>query len=192
MKSVFSIAAAVVLLASCAQVSHTDHIAYQAPDRVKFQGKGAGAGIALMSTMGPVGIALGVAIDEGIAKSIDENARQHNVDLVEEFRKRLAAEMGTALSVRAGQMQFPLIKVTHLGFKVVDASANDASSAELIIEYQKDASSTQTLNFPGKETTGLTTYPLEQIKQDAEAARVLVQNAATALSQQLIALHNKT
>lgn|GEM_PF-2853016 len=35
-----------------------------------FEGKGAGAGIMLMSTMGPAGIAIGVAIDVGIGKDI--------------------------------------------------------------------------------------------------------------------------
>jgi hypothetical protein len=55
-------------------------ITYSSPDRISFQGKGAGAGIALMSTMGPVGIALGVAIDEGIAKDIRANAESGGID----------------------------------------------------------------------------------------------------------------
>lgn len=46
------------------------------PDRMRFHGKGAGAGMMLMSSMGPMGIAVGVAIDEGIGKDIDESARE--------------------------------------------------------------------------------------------------------------------
>ena len=62
-------------------------IIYSSPDRISFQGKGAGAGMALMATMGPVGIALGVAIDEGIAKDIRETAKAGNVNFKEMFSK---------------------------------------------------------------------------------------------------------
>ncbi|WP_370979950.1 hypothetical protein [Agaribacterium sp. ZY112] len=44
------------------------------PDRIRFSGKGAGAGLMLSSSMGAMGIAIGVAIDEGIAKEIDASA----------------------------------------------------------------------------------------------------------------------
>ena len=54
-------------------------IHYSSPDRISFQGKGAGAGMALMSSMGPIGIAIGVAIDEGIAKDIRETAVEAGV-----------------------------------------------------------------------------------------------------------------
>lgn len=37
---------------------------------IRVTGKGSGAGMALMSSMGPMGVAIGVAIDEGIAKGI--------------------------------------------------------------------------------------------------------------------------
>jgi hypothetical protein len=56
-------------------------IIYTSPDRISFQGKGAGAGIALISSMGPVGIALGVAIHEGIAKDIRTTAKIGRVAL---------------------------------------------------------------------------------------------------------------
>ena len=35
-------------------------IHYSSPDRISFQGKGAGAGITLMSSMGPVGLAVNI------------------------------------------------------------------------------------------------------------------------------------
>jgi hypothetical protein len=62
-------------------------IVYSSPDRISFQGKGAGAGIALMSSMGPVGIAIGVAIDEGIAKDIRDTAKEGSVDFKIIFNK---------------------------------------------------------------------------------------------------------
>lgn len=46
-----------------------------------YSGRGAGAGVALMSTMGPAGIAVGVAIDEGIRKDLAESARGEGFDL---------------------------------------------------------------------------------------------------------------
>jgi hypothetical protein len=46
------------------------HVTYAEDFRIRFSGKGAGAGMMLMGSMGPMGIAIGVAIDEGIAKDI--------------------------------------------------------------------------------------------------------------------------
>jgi len=42
-------------------------------DRIRFTGKGAGAGMMMSASMGAMGIAIGVAIDEGIAKEIHES-----------------------------------------------------------------------------------------------------------------------
>lgn len=62
-------------------------ISYSSPDRISFQGKGAGAGMALMSSMGPVSIAIGVAIDEGIAKDIRSSAIVGGVDFKALFQQ---------------------------------------------------------------------------------------------------------
>ncbi|SMF33870.1 hypothetical protein SAMN02745866_02141 [Alteromonadaceae bacterium Bs31] len=48
-----------------------------------FSGKGAGAGMMLSSSMGPMGIAIGVAIDEGIAKEIGEAAGKAEFDIAQ-------------------------------------------------------------------------------------------------------------
>lgn len=52
------------------------------PQRIRFSGKGAGAGMMLSSSVGPMGIAIGVAIDEGIAKDIHAafEADGHSLD----------------------------------------------------------------------------------------------------------------
>lgn len=52
--------------------------------RINFFGKGAGAGMMMMGSMGPMGIAIGVAIDEGIAKDIRNalTASTHSVDAI--------------------------------------------------------------------------------------------------------------
>lgn len=43
-----------------------------ASERIHFTGKGVGAGMMLSSSLGPMGIAVGIAIDEGIAKEIHQ------------------------------------------------------------------------------------------------------------------------
>lgn len=52
-----------------------------AEHRMHFSGKGAGAGMMMAASMGPMGIAIGVAIDEGIAKDIGKAASRANVDV---------------------------------------------------------------------------------------------------------------
>lgn len=52
------------------------------PQRIRFSGKGAGAGVMLSSSMGPMGIAIGVAIDEGIAKDIHSSFTAAGYELV--------------------------------------------------------------------------------------------------------------
>lgn len=49
--------------------------------RMHFSGKGAGAGMMMAASMGPMGIAIGVAIDEGIAKDIGRAANEAGVDV---------------------------------------------------------------------------------------------------------------
>jgi hypothetical protein len=104
-------------------------ILYSAPDRISFQGKGAGAGMALMSSMGPVGIALGVAIDEGIAKEIRETAQQGGV----EFK----ALLNSAIADVGGLQQADRIEVKRYGFVIKDGS-NDYVAAEIHLLVMQD------------------------------------------------------
>ncbi len=69
------------LLVGCAHMQHTLSTEIINDELLTFSGKGAGAGMMLMSTMGPMGIAIGVAIDEGIAKDIRTTADQGGVDI---------------------------------------------------------------------------------------------------------------
>lgn len=56
-------------------------VSMPADHRMHFSGKGAGAGMMLSASMGPMGVAIGVAIDEGIAKQIGETAAAGGVDI---------------------------------------------------------------------------------------------------------------
>ena len=49
--------------------------------RLNFSGKGTAAGVMLMSSMGPAGIAVGIAIDKGVEKSIAASAEAEAVDI---------------------------------------------------------------------------------------------------------------
>jgi len=48
-------------------------VSIEGQDRIRFSGKGAGAGMMMSASMGSMGIAIGVAIDEGISKEIHES-----------------------------------------------------------------------------------------------------------------------
>ena len=80
-----AIALFAVLIGGCAQTpqiaSYQLNIHVSEPDRVRFSGKGAGAGMMMSASMGPMGVAIGVAIDEGISKKIDAAARQSHFDV---------------------------------------------------------------------------------------------------------------
>ncbi|MCE2027215.1 hypothetical protein [Sessilibacter corallicola] len=52
----------------------TDYEIKLEKSKFSFEGKGSSAGFMLMSAMGPAGIAVGVAIDEGISKEITQSA----------------------------------------------------------------------------------------------------------------------
>jgi len=107
-------------------------ILYSSPDRISFQGKGAGAGMALMSSMGPVGIALGVAIDEGIAKDIRETAQQGGVDF--------KALLNSAIADVSALQQAERIEVKRYGFVIKDGS-KDYVAAEIHLNVMQDGQS---------------------------------------------------
>jgi hypothetical protein len=73
---IFVLSISVFLLTSCAPIQKTSlklpeiSVSIKDQDRIRFSGKGAGAGMMMSSSMGAMGIAIGVAIDEGIGKDI--------------------------------------------------------------------------------------------------------------------------
>jgi hypothetical protein len=74
---------ACALLVGCSALSVKEPpVEVQPGTQFSYSGRGAGAGVALMSTMGPVGIAVGVAIDEGIRKNLEKSAQMAGFDIV--------------------------------------------------------------------------------------------------------------
>lgn len=165
-------------------------VVFSEPDRIQFQGKGAGAGIALMSTMGPVGIALGVAIDEGIAKDIRSSASAAGFDMpamitAEIVRQNLSERVLIADELPTEQLDSMVsIEVKRYGFKTT-AGENDATTAELTLLVSSPKRESFEFHFPDdidvEETEELrrfpTTYPLSDIKADGALAIDLMQGA---------------
>lgn len=160
----------------CSSLSFTSNnstqieIHYSSPDRISFQGKGAGAGMALMSTMGPVGIALGVAIDEGIAKDIRETAKAGNVDFKEMFSK---AVLSIDILKNADR-----IEVKKYGFVIKDGS-KDYVAAEVhlkVINEANKASDVILSSWPSQQETE-NWVTLDDVKSKSEKIEMLFKMA---------------
>ncbi len=149
--------------------STSSEITVQLPDpnRIRFSGKGAGAGMMLMSSMGPMGIAIGVAIDEGIGKEIQaqlENAGS-NVQalLTDAITHRWPAGSVIYTNKPADLSQAPFIQISEYGFKMMGKD-------ELAIPYlegniQCDQGSDLT-PIAAPEYLEAYAAPLEKLKQD--------------------------
>lgn len=126
----------------------------------KYTGKGAGASFALMGAMGPVGAAIGVAIDEGISKDIRKNIENSGFDLVahlcEQYRKQ---EIDCVSDAEKAQQILVIqsIELTSKGsddwmrFKV-KATHADSSAIETQRVYQ--SGETKVTLEQAKENTG--------------------------------------
>lgn len=93
----------IVLVFGCVSVTDRSKppiysIEYKDPNHVRFSGRGAGAGMMMSGSMGPMGIAIGFAIDEGIAKEIRETAASAGISFDGLFREHIQAS--TAVPVQ--------------------------------------------------------------------------------------------
>ena len=147
---------------------------FSEPNRIQFQGKGAGAGIALMSTMGPVGIALGVAIDEGIAKDIRKAIGEEKAD-IQGYLKTQTADLLShkGYSVLFGEAvsketTFPKIIIKRMGFKITNGST-DATSTEWELELHNGPDEKLTVNYPKNfDKDKVSTHVLADLKENGK------------------------
>ena len=140
-------------------------IHYTSPDRISFQGKGAGAGIALMSSMGPVGIAIGVAIDEGIAKDIRDTAKAGDVD----FKTLLKDSVATMDTLKDADST----DVKRYGF-VMKNGSKDYVAAEVRVTVTKgDVTSDVTLSSWSNQEVLKDWVTLDDVKTKPEAIEKL-------------------
>jgi hypothetical protein len=137
----------------------------QEGQRLSYSGKGAGAGVMLAGTMGPMGIAIGAAIDVGIAKKIEEQALQANFDL------RNVIEEAFESAATPGDLN---VTVLRYGFE--NAQAHDdivdpvTPFLELEIAYdcRGGCENVHSLRVPNGvsdlEECSVPTFPLEALK----------------------------
>lgn len=133
---------------------------------IKYTGKGAGASFALMGAMGPVGAAIGVAIDEGISKDIRNNIEASGFDLVEhlcEQHRKQAIDCVSGAEKAQQTLVIQSIDLTSQGSDdwmqlKVKATHADSSAIETQRVYQ----------------SGETKVTLEQAKENADSVRNLL------------------
>ncbi len=124
-------------------------------DNAKFSysGRGSGAGIALMSTMGPVGIAVGVAIDEGIRKDLENSASTHGFNILK--------------IIKQSDIKAEHIVVLDYGMK--DVPGSDFLYPYLILKTNSEANENiLELDYSNIQNTDSTPYNLEQYRENGQ------------------------
>lgn len=126
----------ILTLAGCSSLTAKDaqvKVDFKQPIRIHFSGKGAGAGMMLMSAMGPMGVAIGVAIDEGIAKDIQSAFDATGAELSQYLRNQFAQSC-------AANSQSPRhITVSRVEFKMVQGDGAAVMISGLISAGREDA-----------------------------------------------------
>ncbi len=187
-KLLFSILAGLSLITGCVSIGTqadralTLDIQFQEPKRISYRGKGAGAGMALMSSMGSMGVAIGVAIDVGIARDIEEPFIAAGFNIDEMLSNHFIANKNGQFKLASLGAETPdlSILVKKYGFMNMGGE-NDQTAVELVLEVSKANCETVTINYPDdyKKNTGqsIATQPLKTLKSDGRASKALFEPA---------------
>jgi hypothetical protein len=89
------------------------------PFAIRFEGKGAAAGVMMSSSMGPMGVAIGAAIDEGIAKDI-----------------RGALDSVGCGVVKVAEISFQAMSRNH-SVNVVPVPSSSASGVDILVQINQ-------------------------------------------------------
>jgi hypothetical protein len=138
-------------------------ISFESRDSLAFTGRGAAAGIMLDSVMGAGGIAIGIAIDEGIAKEISTNLHAYSKDF--SIQHTLRSQIDKSIDKNLLE-----IKVKNYGFRTY-SKGEDQISAWLDLEfvcnnksyainYPQDFSDTSSIDFATIKVDGKASYDL--------------------------------
>ena len=119
-------------------------VKFEDPARLRFSGKGAGAGMMLSSSMGPMGIAIGAAIDEGIGKDIEKNYRSGGYS-IEAIVTQLAKDRGMHLIFNESPVAKNRLVIKRFGFTLVRGTEN--AQAQIDVTFNQNGQSTL-LTFP--------------------------------------------
>ena len=132
----------------------------------------------MMSSMGPMGIAVGVAIDEGIGKDIDEVAKAASLDIVVLVKEAFDYALSAMETKPQGEIN---IHIDRYGF-ITEAGDGDPVIAELALSLN----GAETIRFPdfltAQERSGLTAQ-LDSVKTDAITIKEQLKKASMLLAQ---------
>ena len=170
----------IVLISACAN-QNLAPIELNNNNDLQFSGKGSAAGVMLMSAMGPAGIAIGVAIDVGIAKEIADTAAQGDVNIERIIKKELRPFLKTQTSPVS-------ITIERYGFLIWQGEGEDPTIAQLHLKI-KSASDEIEMRYPedfDQESAVFQTAELESLKTDAELINRLLHHSARSINQQLL------
>lgn len=169
LKTAFYLLLAIIILSAlmgCVTSSRNQTnitVNWSEPDRLRFSGKGSGAGMMLMSSMGPAGIAVGVAIDEGIGKEIEGSIMAHGYDVKAAFNSTLEAAL---IDCRCNP-KIKTLSVNRFGFKTFgSADFPDPISPEMQLLVTFLDGSTRTYRYPEDFPGSVALLPLEEAKVD--------------------------
>ncbi|WP_210795828.1 hypothetical protein [Pseudoalteromonas ostreae] len=143
-----------LMLLGC-QTLNTTPIEVNISQEVTFSGKGAGAGIALMSAMGPSGLAIGVAIDIGIGKKIQSTINYQNLE------SRFASLIIQHNTLQLQNKKIQLLKINKLKFQSV---SGEKDPTVVIIDGSITFINGEIHVFENTKTENNISLPLENLK----------------------------
>lgn len=148
---------------------------WQEPQKLYFQGKGAGAGMALMSTMGPMGMAIGVAIDEGISKDIAKAQTATGKTLQSIIEERWSDHH--IEWVASNEVNNAEVLINKIGFELVRGGKDDATGVKIELTLDR-GNGQQTILYPSDFPDHKpNSYPLEVLKKNGKASNRLLREA---------------
>lgn len=148
-----------------------------------FTGKGAAAGIMLDSVMGGAGIAIGIAIDKGIAKDIASNLSHHKpvLNIADHFDQQLKAAL---IKNRVKGSQTIQATIEHYGFRTFPGG-DDAVSAWLEVSLLIDGRKID-VRYP-QDFDQVDSASLSSVKDNPDVAYALLENASKQVIKRIIA-----
>lgn len=166
---VFFFVFSLLALGACATFGSKSVEVTNNADKLSFEGRGAGAGMMLMSSMGPAGIAIGVAIDVGIAKDIEKAVNITSVTFEQLLQRQLG--MGcTKFDSKLSNNHLKTVTIEKYGFKV---AKGDSESVVAWFSLALNDNAEATVNYPAdfeQLDTALPSIPFNVVKSDGEAA----------------------
>ncbi len=149
------------------------------PHRMRFYGKGAGAGMMLTSSMGPMGVAIGVAIDEGIGKDFESAAVAAGFNI----------ETLTARALESAEIPPGAVSIQRYGF-VTRPGEGDPVAPQLHLRWGEEAARIDVKYPEDFDPAQWVLASFEEVKSDgalavelhAAAGRLVAQRLARELS----------